>query len=331
MSARRTNVGLLLALAAAFATGVLAYGVGSGWNVYVSVGHAIAGFVVIVLSPWKSVIARRGLRRQRRGRRASVALSVLTLAALLFGLLHSTGLARSFGVLTAMQLHVGAALLSLPFVVWHIAVRPARLHRTDIRRRQVLHGAAVTAAGAVVFGLSKALEHVAGLPGRSRRFTGSYEEGSGTPEEMPVTQWLDDDVPIIDVAQWTLLVAGRSWSHEQLTGFDQAVDALIDCTGGWFATQRWEGAWLHDLVGDTAGARTIVVRSATGYQRSFPIEDASRLLVAHRVAGEPLSPGHGYPARLVAPGRRGFWWVKWITEIELSDRPWWIQSPFPLT
>jgi DMSO/TMAO reductase YedYZ molybdopterin-dependent catalytic subunit len=34
--------------------------------------------------------------------------------------------------------------------------------------------------------------------------------------------------------------------------------------------------------------------------------------------------------RLVAPGRRGFWWVKWVTRVEVVDAPWWLQSPFPL-
>ncbi|MGH2675460.1 MAG: molybdopterin-dependent oxidoreductase, partial [Actinomycetota bacterium] len=45
----------------------------------------------------------------------------------------------------------------------------------------------------------------------------------------------------------------------------------------------------------------------------------------------PLDPGHGYPARIVAPGRRGFWWVKWVERVELSPVPWWWQWPFPLT
>jgi DMSO/TMAO reductase YedYZ molybdopterin-dependent catalytic subunit len=48
------------------------------------------------------------------------------------------------------------------------------------------------------------------------------------------------------------------------------------------------------------------------------------------VGGRPLSVGHGFPARLVAPGRRGFWWVKWVSEIDVDDSPWWWQPPLPL-
>jgi DMSO/TMAO reductase YedYZ molybdopterin-dependent catalytic subunit len=55
------------------------------------------------------------------------------------------------------------------------------------------------------------------------------------------------------------------------------------------------------------------------------------LLLATHVGGAPLSAGHGAPARLVAPGRRGFWWVKWVTAIDVTDEPWWWQPPFPLT
>jgi DMSO/TMAO reductase YedYZ molybdopterin-dependent catalytic subunit len=85
------------------------------------------------------------------------------------------------------------------------------------------------------------------------------------------------------------------------------------------------------LLPHDPNARSIVVRSATGYARRYPIGDASRLLLATGVGGRPLSPGHGYPARIVAPGRRGFWWVKWVVSIEVSDRPWWLQPPFPVT
>jgi hypothetical protein len=32
----------------------------------------------------------------------------------------------------------------------------------------------------------------------------------------------------------------------------------------------------------------------------------------------------------VAPGRRGFWWVKWLDRLVVDTRPWWWQPPFPL-
>jgi DMSO/TMAO reductase YedYZ molybdopterin-dependent catalytic subunit len=177
---------------------------------------------------------------------------------------------------------------------------------------------------------------LAGLPGGDRRFTGSYERGSGRPEEMPVTQWLNDEVPAIDAESWRLeVVSGgevvRRWSYGELTGFDDRVPAVLDCTGGWYADQVWEGAWLGRLLTDLGEARSVRVSSVTGYPRRFPIVDVSGLLLATRAGGRRLDVGHGFPVRLVAPGRRGFWWVKWVTRVEVSPVPWWLQWPFPVT
>jgi DMSO/TMAO reductase YedYZ molybdopterin-dependent catalytic subunit len=63
------------------------------------------------------------------------------------------------------------------------------------------------------------------------------------------------------------------------------------------------------------------VISHTGYRWSFDRADADDLLLATHVGGEALSHGHGAPVRLVAPGQRGFIWVKWVTRIELRDGP----------
>jgi DMSO/TMAO reductase YedYZ molybdopterin-dependent catalytic subunit len=58
----------------------------------------------------------------------------------------------------------------------------------------------------------------------------------------------------------------------------------------------------------------------TGYRWSFPIDEAREFLLATHVAGDRLSHGHGFPLRLVAPERRGFQWVKWVTRIEIRRR-----------
>jgi DMSO/TMAO reductase YedYZ molybdopterin-dependent catalytic subunit len=149
---------------------------------------------------------------------------------------------------------------------------------------------------------------------------------------MPITQWFTDAVPRIDASAWRVRVSAGSVSRElsadKLAGAD-TVRAVLDCTNGWYSEQTWRGTRLDRLLPQDAGG-SVLVTSVTGYRRRLPAADASGLLLATHVAGAPLSAGHGAPVRLVAPGRRGFWWVKWVTAVELSDEPWWLQSPFPL-
>ena len=102
------------------------------------------------------------------------------------------------------------------------------------------------------------------------------------------------------------------------------LTATLDCTGGFSSTQHWRGVRLGRLLDDAgvlAGARHVRVISRTGYRWSFGLDDARGLLLATHVGDEPLSHGHGAPCRLVAPGRRGFQWVKWVERIEVHEDP----------
>ncbi len=331
---RRTNLALLAVFAVALATGAGSFATGASAGRWVIWAHGIAGLGVLVLAPWKTRIARRGVARRRPGLSASLALAVLVVSAVVAGLAHSSGALRSIGPLTAMQVHVGAALVAVPLAVWHVIARPARPRPTDLSRRTLLRTGAFLGVSTTAYIAAEGLVRATGLPGGDRRFTGSFETGSFQPEAMPVTQWLNDAVPAIEADRWRLVVARmdgeRSYDYGAFTRSDGAVRATLDCTGGWFAEQRWEGTWLSHLLGDADVGRSVLVRSVTGYQRRFPVSDADRLLLASRVGGTPLSAGHGFPLRLVTPGRRGFWWVKWIDRIEVDDTPWWWQPPFPL-
>lgn len=334
MAGRRTNVALLVLLALALVSGGFSYAIGSGWGAWVVALHAVVGIAIVGLAPWKRVIVRRGLRRQREGTMASLVFTILVVVALVAGFGHSTGILRSMGGLTAMQVHVAAALFSIPFGVFHVVTRRVLPRRTDMTRRNLVRAGVVAGSATAAY---VAVERVAApllLPGGDRRFTGSYERGSFHPSDMPVTQWLDDDVPAVDGERWVLTVRSggelRKWTHDELLAFEDRVRATLDCTGGWYSHQDWSGVQFERLIQGSAG-RSIRVESLTGYARRFPRSDASNLLLATRVGGNLLSAGHGFPARVVAPGRRGFWWVKWVSRIDVDDVPWWLQSPFPLT
>jgi DMSO/TMAO reductase YedYZ molybdopterin-dependent catalytic subunit len=87
---------------------------------------------------------------------------------------------------------------------------------------------------------------------------------------------------------------------------------------------------LLERAGLRYGARSLLFRSSTGYARRFSQEEAGNLLLATHVEDEALSAGHGFPLRLVAPGHRGYGWVKWITELEVSSDPAWLEPPLPV-
>ena len=318
-------------LPAAVLTGFGCFLVGTGGVSPVVVAHGVVGIAVVALVPWKQVAVRRGLRRRRADIAVSVLLGVAVIVALATGFAHSTGLVRTTPVVSAMQVHVGAALVAVVPFAWHALRRRQRVRRTDLSRRTLLLGGATLAGAGVAYAALAGIGTLVGLPGASRRGTGSYAR-----TDPPATIWLFDRVPSIDPAAWTLTVTAAGTTR-RLTLADLAElggpvverDVLLDCTSGWYAVGRWGGVPLATLL--PAGARgSVAVRSATGYTRLLPLTDD--LLLATELGGRPLDAGHGAPVRLVVPGRRGFHWVKWVVAVEHHpDRPWWVELPLPLT
>jgi DMSO/TMAO reductase YedYZ molybdopterin-dependent catalytic subunit len=326
---RRVDLVLGLLLLAGVGTGLAANTIGVDWPLNLIRLHAAAAFGILLVAPWKWAVVRRGLRRARRRRSVkglSLTLAVLVLLTITTGLIHSTGRLEFVGPLTLMQIHVGAAVTALAVLIAHFLLHAVRPRRADADRRALLR-LAVLGAGAA---LATAVWDTSAAAA-ARRFTGSVPK-----PELEVTSWFDDRVQQIDPAQWTLhvgmvplnLAAVLALPHERFR-------AVLDCTSGWCSEQEWDGVRLSVLLAAAgvpmADRRSVAVRSATGYARWFGAGTLDRVWLVTGVAGQPLPYGHGYPARIVAPGRRGFWWVKWVSRVEPSHRPAWAQSVFPLS
>jgi hypothetical protein len=329
---RNTNLALLSALVLAFATGIGAVWTGSARGAWIVLAHGLVGITVVVLIPWKSRVVRHGIRRRRLTRWLSYLLALMALTVLASGIAYATGVIRAVGDRETLWWHVAIALGLIPLVIWHVFARPARPRRTDLSRRNLLRAGTLAGFGIAIYAALAATTTVARLPGTRRRFTGSYEAGSFQPAAMPYTIWLNDSTPPVDPSSWRLSLGDRRLTLTDLGRYRQeTVRATLDCTSGWYATQDWTGVPLRDLVRAGPDDRSIVVRSVTGYWVRLPIDDLDSLLLATAAGGVDLDRGHGYPVRLVAPNRRGYWWVKWVTAVELSSAPWWWQPPFPTT
>jgi DMSO/TMAO reductase YedYZ molybdopterin-dependent catalytic subunit len=112
--------------------------------------------------------------------------------------------------------------------------------------------------------------------------------------------------------------------YQELLAAGDQLEATLDCTGGFYSTQLWRGIRVGRLLERAdllETARYVSFVSVTGYRWSLPLAEAADALLATHVGGEPISHDHGAPARLVAPGRRGFEWVKWVARIEILTAP----------
>jgi len=334
LSARGTNLTLLFCLILVFATGIGAVATGSARGRWIVIAHGIAAIAVILLIPWKSIVVRRGLRRARASRWASLLLALLVVSALAAGIVSTTGLVREVGGFPVMWLHIALALTLVPLLLWHVIARSTRPRRTDMSRRTAMRWGVLAVLALASYAVAESTIRLTGAPGARRRFTGSHEVGSFEPARMPVTSWLDDPVPSVDPATWRLVIVDGSGRRELTLadlGGDAQLRATLDCTSGWYAHQDWSGVPVSSLMSPDPEARSLLVHSVTGYWVRFPVADIGHLLLATQVGGGPLSPGHGFPVRLIAPNRRGFWWVKWVDRIELDATPAWWQPPFPVT
>ncbi len=327
MSRRLTNVLLLATIATLVTTGLVAWVLPETQATPLYDLHRIAGAGLLIALPWKDLIARASLARRVRRRILPSAIpgilaTVALAATLALGVAWTAGLVSFDRPIpySAMNLHVFAGIALVPLTGWHLARRWERPRARDLLARR----AAIRLVG--LGGLALIVGAVAARVPADRRVTGSKAARSFSGNDFPVTIWELDEVPRIDPVTWRLEVRGladeRPVALSDLAALPmRELDAIIDCTGGWWSEQRWQGVGVRDLLtakGLPAHARSVTVRSVTGHAWTFGLDDLGEALLATGVGGEPLSAGHGAPVRLVVPGRRGFQWIKWVGAIAVD-------------
>ena len=178
-----------------------------------------------------------------------------------------------------------------------------------------------------------------------------------TPNDAFYVRW-HSAVPEVTLADWRLRVAGpgvqrpREFSHDELRRKFRMTDvaAVNQCSGnrrglfsphvpgvqwgyGAMGNAVWSGVRLKDVLEDAglaAGALEVVADGAdapalTGpdFVKSLPMWKAldPDTLIAYEMNGVPLPSWNGAPARIVAPGWTATYWVKAVTELTVSDKP----------
>jgi len=163
------------------------------------------------------------------------------------------------------------------------------------------------------------------------------------PARLPPGQYLTEKWPVlhagstphIDLARWDFKVWGEVASPlvltwEQLSDLPTVtVTQDIHCVTRWsrfdatFTGVPW--STIRDLVSPRPSARYVIAHSEHDYTANVPasfLELEGAMLATH-ADGEPLTLEHGWPMRLIVPGKYFWKSAKWLRGIELSasDKP----------
>ncbi len=135
----------------------------------------------------------------------------------------------------------------------------------------------------------------------------------------------------VDVGSYELKVTGLV-EKPLVYKYDDVLNAYehyekvvtLNCVEGWSVTILWEGVLVRDLIeqaGSLPNAKVVIFRADDGYTTSFPVDYIvdGDILMAYKMNDVAIPPERGFPFQLVAESKWGYKWIKWVTEIELSD------------
>ena len=139
----------------------------------------------------------------------------------------------------------------------------------------------------------------------------------------------DDEAPF-DATTWQLNVDGAvsnpmTFTHAQIKSMPyEERNVLLICSGIFAFHGRWKGITLDQIIKTVHPKIASKACIVYGHSRSGVRKERFKLdalaqdefLLAYGVNGKELGSRHGFPLRVVAPGRWGEQWVKYVIRIE---------------
>ena len=135
----------------------------------------------------------------------------------------------------------------------------------------------------------------------------------------------------IDIESYRLEISGLGENPVSYT-YDEVINdykhyrkvVTLDCVEGWSVDILWEGMLVRELIAESkplSNTKVVIFHAYDGYTTSFPLDYimSNDIIMAYKMNEVALPPERGFPFQLVAESKWGYKWIRWITEIELSD------------
>jgi DMSO/TMAO reductase YedYZ molybdopterin-dependent catalytic subunit len=204
---------------------------------------------------------------------------------------------------------------------------------SESRRRLLTRIPGVALGGLAILVIGRAINDAAGGGVQVVRSGQPTPEVTPTDEFYIVSKNLIDPSP--DGSTWRLQVGGATErtltlnyddmlampSQEQYTTM-QCISNEVG--GNLMGNALWRGVPLRDVIeqaGPLPTAHHVFLRCTDEYSDSIPLEYAMReqVMLAYQMNGEQLPSKHGFPVRLLTPGKYGMKHPKWIIEIHIME------------
>jgi DMSO/TMAO reductase YedYZ molybdopterin-dependent catalytic subunit len=135
----------------------------------------------------------------------------------------------------------------------------------------------------------------------------------------------------VDINNYQLTIFGLVQNPQKLS-YEDVISrntlykkvVTLNCVEGWSLDILWEGPLVKDLIqqaGPLENAKVVIFYAYDGYSTSLPLDYVMNndIIMAYKMNDITIPPERGFPFQLVAESRWGYKWIKWITEIQLSD------------